>query len=131
MTEKIESPETEDETIIVPGRDKPKDIPGRKWFPVRNNPLKPQQRTAWRLGPKPDPDAEFSWPPAEPPEIQSRTKKDAQKEDAQLKAGVGTFTSRTAAAMDETKERAEKVGEKAAKRRAKHSSPDSNETAES
>ena len=100
MTEKIESSETEDETIIVPGRDKPKDIPGRQWFPVRNNPLKPQQRTAWRLGPKPDPDAEFSWPPAEPPEVQSRRRKDAQ-----LKAGVGTFASRTAAAMDRAKER--------------------------
>ena len=131
MTEKIESSETEDETIIVPGRDKPKDIPGRQWFPVRNNPLKPQQRTAWRLGPKPDPDAEFSWPPAKPPEVQSRRRKDDQRKDDQLKAGVGTFVSRTAAAMDKAKERAEEVGEEAAKRRAKDSSPDSNEIPES
>jgi len=131
MTEKIESSETEDETIIVPGEDKPKDIPGRQWFPVRNDPLKPQKIRAWRLGPKPEPDAEFSCPPAEPLEMQSRTKKDAQKEDAQLEVGVGTFVSRTAAGMDKTKERAEKVGEEAAKRRAKDLSPDSNKTSES
>jgi hypothetical protein len=68
MTEKIKSPKTKDKTIIVPGRDKPKDIPGRQWFPVRNDSLKPQQTRAWRLGPKPDPDAEFSWPPEIPPE---------------------------------------------------------------
>jgi len=68
MTEKTESSEPEDEAIIVPGRDKPKDIPGRQWFPVRNDPLKPQKIRAWRLGPKPEPDAEFAWPSEIPPE---------------------------------------------------------------
>ncbi len=41
---------TEEEVVIIQSRNKPEDVPGRKWFPVRNNPLKPQQRTGWRLG---------------------------------------------------------------------------------
>lgn len=64
--------------------------------------------------------------PVEPPEIRDQAKKDAQ-----LEAGVGTFASRTAAGMNKTKEEAEKVGEKVAKRQVGGSSPESSETSES
>ena len=62
----------------------------------------------------------------EPPEIRDQVKKDAQ-----LEAGVGSFVSRTAAGMDKIKERAEKVGEEAEKRRVEGSSSESSETSES
>jgi len=65
-------------------------------------------------------------PPKEPPEIQDQAIKEAQ-----LKAGVGTFVSRTAAGMNKTKEEAEKVGEEVAKRQVGGSSSESSETSES
>jgi hypothetical protein len=71
--------------------------------------------------------------PAEPPEIQSRRRKEAQRKEAeaQLKAGVGTFASRTAAGMDRAEERAEKVGEEETKRRERDLSSGDRKTSES
>lgn len=64
--------------------------------------------------------------PVKPPEIHAQ-----ERRERQLEAGVGTYTSRTAAGMDRVKERAEKVGEELAKRRVGGSFPESSETSES
>jgi hypothetical protein len=49
MSEKIKRSELP-EGYIISGVDKPDPVPGKKWFPVRNNPNRPQQTKAWRLG---------------------------------------------------------------------------------
>ncbi len=57
--------------------------------------------------------------PVEPPEVRKR-----RIREAQLKAGVGSFTSRTAAGMD-------KIEDEVAERRVEDPSPESSETSES
>ena len=66
-------------------------------------------------------------PPVEPPEVRKQ-----RIREAQLKAGVGSFISRTEAAMGNLEDNTKKVVEKEAeKKQAKDPSPENSETSES